>query len=75
MCPDREFCSKIYQNVILSGKIGKSGKIGNFSKKVKKFQFHHVFIIQIHVLSKFHEKIMIFEEIGGYLVILPFYRA
>ena len=47
MCPDREFSSKIYQNVIFLGKIGKSGKIGKF------FQFPNFCEIDRFVMSKY----------------------
>ena len=49
-------------------------KSGNFQKSEKR-QYNDVFIIKIHILAKFHEKIMIFGETRGHLVILPFYRA
>ena len=29
----------------------------------------------MHIMTNFHDKIMIFYEIRGYLVIFPFYRA
>ena len=38
-------------------------------------QYNHVLIIKIYVLAQFNDKIMIFDEIRGQLVILPFYRA
>ena len=37
--------------------------------------YDHIVIIRIHVLTQSHEKIMIFDEIRGHLVILSFYRA
>ena len=56
--------------------------MGNFrSKLIKNWNFwgnreirgkiksYHVSIIKIHVLAKFHEEMMIFEEVGGHLVI------
>ena len=54
---------------------GKNQEIGKFSKKSEKRQYNHVSIIKIHILAKFHEKMMILGEIRGHLVILPFYRA
>ena len=40
--------------------------------KSEKRQYSHVFVIEIHVLAKFHEEIM---GRRGHLLILPFYRA
>ena len=82
MCPyqvlNNVSLSGIYfQNLLkcpFSGKIGKSENREIF-KKHEKCQCSHVFIIKIHILAKFHEKIMIFDEIRGHLVISPFYRA
>ena len=51
------------------------GKNQEIKKKSEKRQYNNVSIIKIHILAKFHEKIMIFGEIRGHLVILPFYRA
>ena len=48
------------------------GKIGTFSKKIKKRHYNNVLIIKIHVFAKFHQEIMISDDIRGYLVILPF---
>ena len=47
-----------------------------FFKQNDKRQSNHVSIINIPILAKCHEEIvMIFDEIRRYLVILPFYRA
>ena len=65
-CPNREFLwSNLIQNSLLRGK---SRKIGKLNKR----HYDHVFIIEIQVLAKFHEELMIFDEIKGHLVILPF---
>ena len=53
-------------------KLGKNQKI---YKKIEKRQSYQVCNIKIHILAKFHEEIMVFEEIRGHLLILPFYRA
>jgi len=67
--PDREFWVKI------DPKLPFLGKNREIFKKSEKRQYNDVSIIKIHILAKFHEKIMIFGEIRGHLVILPFYRA
>ena len=36
---------------------------------------YHVAITKINVFGKFHEDVMIFDEIREYLAILQFYRA
>ena len=47
----------------------------NIFKEIKNGQSYHVAILNIHVLAKFHEEILIFDEIRGHLVVLQFYRA
>ena len=54
--------------------MGGIGKSRHFHENEKR-QYNHVFIIKIHVLANFHEDRMIFDEIIGHLVMLPFYRA
>ena len=73
--PDREFWVKVDQKLPFLGKNREIGKKREIFKKYEKWQYNHVFIIKIHILAKFHEKIMICNEIRGLLVILPFYRA
>ena len=67
--PDREFWVKVDQKLLF---LRKNREI---FKKSEKRQYNHVSIIKIHILAEFHEKIMIFGEISGHLVILPIYRA
>ena len=55
------------------GKIGKLGKIRKVSKRMKK-AISSSCISKLH-LAKFHEQIMIFDKVKGYLVILEFRRA
>ena len=44
-------------------------------EKLEKRQFQQISIIKINILAKFHQERMIFDEIRGHLLILPFYRA
>ena len=44
-------------------------------KKIEKGYFQQVSIIKMNILAKFRQEIMIFDEIRGHLLILPFYRA
>ena len=62
MCHDREFSSKIYQNVIFSGKIGKPRKIANFLT-FNSFLYKSIGNVKIHFLSKFRWKIFILKEL------------
>ena len=73
--PDREIWVKVDQKLPFLGKNGEIGKNREIFKKGEKRQYNDVSIIKIHILAKFHEKIIIFNEIRGYLVILPSYRA
>ena len=72
--PDREFWVKVDQKLLFLGKNREIGENREIFKKSEKRQYNHVPIIKIHILAKFHEK-MIFGEIIGHLVILPLYRA
>ena len=47
MCPDQEFGSEITQNVIFSGKIGKSGKIETI------FEFSSFYDLDQFIMSKY----------------------
>ena len=70
MCPDRKFSSKIYQNVIFSGKIGKSKKIR------KSFQFSNFCEIDRFVVSKYTSCSNFVKNIDfwGSYIIFRFYR-
>ena len=68
VCPDREFCSEITQNVIFSGKIGKPGKIEKIFRIFEFFCFRSIYNVKIHFLSKFCQKIWIFEEVTSFSV-------
>ena len=48
-------------------------KFGIFGKKLRKRNFNE--IIKMNILEKFYEGKMIFDEIRGHLLILPFHRA
>ena len=69
------FWAKVDKKLPFWGKNWEIGKNREIFKKSEKRQYNHVSIIKIHILAKFHEKIMIFGEISGHLVILPIYRA
>ena len=73
--PDREFWVKVDLKLPFLGKNGEIGKNREIFKKSEKRQYNHVSFSKIHILAKSHEKIMIFGEITGHLVILPFYRT
>ena len=44
-------------------------------KIIQRRQFFQVSSIELHILAKFHEEMINFDEIRGHLLILPFYRA
>ena len=69
------FRPKLAQNCLFGGKIGKSGKIEKFSKKVNKGNVNRFLTFRMNTLAKFHQEKMIFDKIRGHLLILPFYRA
>ena len=73
--PDREFWVKIDPKLPFWGKNREVGKNREIFRKNEKRLCYHVCTFRIHVLAKFHEEILIFDEIRGHLVILPFYRA
>ena len=74
-CHNRQFGSKLTPKLLICGTNREIGKNREIFNKSEKRQYDDVSIIKIHILAKFHEKIMIFGEIRGHLVILPFYRA
>ena len=43
--------------------------MGIFFQEIEKRQFYQVSNIKVHIFAKFHEEMMIFEEVGGHLVI------
>ena len=63
-CPDREFLEN-----------REIGKIREISNENEERQYNHAFLIRMHVLTKLHEKIMIFNEVRRQLEILQFHRA
>ena len=73
--PDEIFRVKVDPKLAFGGKNRGIGHIWDIFIKNKEKQYNHVFIIKIHVLANFHEDSVIFDEIRGHLVILPFYRA
>ena len=67
--PDREFWVKIDPKLPFWGR--NREKSGNF-QKIGKETMQTCFIIKIHILAMFYDKIMIFDKIRRHLVILPF---
>ena len=73
--PDEIFWVRVDPKLAFGRKNRGIGHIRDIFIKNEKKQYNHVFILKIHVLANFHENRMIFDEIRGHLVILPFYRA
>ena len=51
------------------------GKKREILEKIEKRQFQQISIIKMNILANFYQERTIFDEIGGLLLILPFYRA
>ena len=70
-----EIWGQSWPKIAILGKNREIGKNWEIFERYEKIQYNDVLIIKIHILAKFHKKIMIFGEISGHLVILPIYRA
>ena len=53
--------------------IGKNRKI--LEKKIEQRQYQQISVFRMKFLAKFHLQKMIFDEIIGHLLILPYHRA
>ena len=44
-------------------------------REIEKIQFQHIPNIKMNILANLYQEKIIFDEIRGHLLILPFYRA
>ena len=67
--------SKLTQNCHFWGKVGKSGKIEKFWKKLRNGNFNKFLPPKYTFWPSFIKKKTIFDEVRGHLIILLFYRT
>ena len=68
-CPDQEFQVGVDLKLPFWGKNREIGINRKICRKYEKGNLT-IFIIEIHVLAKFHEEVMIFDEIRGQVKVL-----